>query len=138
MIVLAGIYGMRVNTLFIHLIHYIFSSCRVGKSWMHHLFIYLFICWSSRIAALFLCYSFTAICTSKGDISASAIYYFWRFFLIHYYVGRPSYASLAALAVFLIAFISLCSLYCIMLSANDTEVVDCGHEYTLLLFSMFL
>ena len=32
-------------------------------------------CWSNRIAALFLCYHSTALCTSKGNISACAICY---------------------------------------------------------------
>ena len=71
---------------------------------------------------------------SKGDTSASAIYYLWRFFLVHYYRGRP----LAASVVFPIAFISLCSLRCNMISANDSEVVDCGHEHTLLWSLIFL
>ena len=36
------------------------------------------------MVALLLCYHFTALCTSKGDISASAIFYLWRFPLVHY------------------------------------------------------
>ena len=40
------------------------------------LFIYLFICWSSRMTALLLCYSI-APCTFKGGISA--ISHLWRF-----------------------------------------------------------
>ena len=32
---------------------------------MHHLFIYLFICWSNRMVALLLCYHFTALYTYK-------------------------------------------------------------------------
>ena len=36
-----------------------------------------------------------------------------------------------------IAFISLCSLCCNVLSANNSEVVDCGHELTLLWPSIF-
>ena len=46
---------------------------------MHHLFIYLFIYWSNRMVALLLCYQFTALCTSKSDISASAICCLQRF-----------------------------------------------------------
>ena len=39
------------------------------------MYIYLFVyCWSSRMTALFLYHSITP-CTSKGDISASAIVY---------------------------------------------------------------
>ena len=40
------------------------------------------------IAVLFLFYHFTALHTSKGDISASAIYYLWMF--IYCYLGRSS------------------------------------------------
>ena len=58
------------------------------RDWMHHFFIYLFICWSNIMTALLQCYHSTALCTSNGDISASAICYLWRFFLVHYYVGR--------------------------------------------------
>ena len=43
------------------------------------LFIYLFICWSNRMAALLLHYHSIAPCTSKCGISASAICHFWRF-----------------------------------------------------------
>ena len=103
---------------------------------MHNLFIYLFICWSNRMLALLICYHFTALCTSKGGISVSAICYLWRFFLVHY-IGRPSQASLVILMAFRIAFISLYSLCCNMLSANDSEIVDCVHEHTLLQPSIF-
>ena len=51
-----------------------------GRGWMHHLFIYLFICGSNRIVVLLHCYHITALCTSQGDISASAIYQPWRVF----------------------------------------------------------
>ena len=90
------------------------------------------------MVALLLCYCFTALCTSKGDISASAIYYLWRFFLAHCYIGRHSQGSLVASLVFPEAFICLCSLCCNMLSANDSEVVDREHELTLLRPSIFL
>ena len=46
------------------------------------IFIYLFICWSSRMTALLLCYHSIAPCTSKGGISASAIGHPWRFLFI--------------------------------------------------------
>ena len=37
---------------------------------MSPLFLYLFIYWSCKIAALMLCYHSIATCTCKGDISA--------------------------------------------------------------------
>ena len=79
---------------------------------MHHLFIYLYI--SYRMVALLICYPFTALCISKDDISASAIYYLWRFSLVHYFLGWPSLTFLAASVAFPIALISLCSLCCNM------------------------
>ena len=103
--------------------------------WTHHLFILWFICWSIRMVALLLCYYFTALCTSKGDISASPICYLWVIFLILHYIGSPSQVSLAALVAFCTTFISLC---CNMLSGNDSEVLDCGHEQTLLWSSIFI
>ena len=48
------------------------------------------------MVAPLLCYHFTALCTSKGDISDSAIRYLWRFFsllyryLVHYYICMPA------------------------------------------------
>ena len=92
------------------------------------------------MAALFLCYHSTALCTSKGNISASAICYLWRFIYLSIYccVGRPSQASLATSVAFPVAFISVYSLCCNMLTANDSEVVDWGHEHTLLWPSIFL
>ena len=54
-------------------------TARKGGGWVYHFFIYLFICWSNRMAALYLCYHSTTLCTFKDDISASAICYLWRF-----------------------------------------------------------
>ena len=76
------------------------------------------------MAALLLCYHFTALCASKDDCSASAICYLRWLFLVHYYISR-----LAASVVLPIVFI---------LSANDSEVDDCGDEHTLLWHSILL
>ena len=70
-----------------------FSSCCFGRGWLAvYFFIYVFICWSSRMTALLLCYHSIAPCISKGGISASAVSFlevcFW--FL---YRGRPKQAS---------------------------------------------
>ena len=48
---------------------------------MHPLFNYLFIGWSNRVWVFLLCYPSIALCTSKGDISASAleVYYVSQF-----------------------------------------------------------
>ena len=73
---------------------------------LHHLFIYLFISWSNSMAALLPCDHFTALCTSKGDITASAIWYLWRFILDCFYIGMPLWALHAASVVSPIAFIS--------------------------------
>ena len=62
------------------------SYGRVKGGW---LYLYSFICWSSRVGVFLLCYHSIAPCTSKGDISASAICHLWRFVLIHWYIGRP-------------------------------------------------
>ena len=51
---------------------------RLGVS----LFIYLFICWRSRVGVFFLCSHSTAPRTSKGEISASAIWYLCRIILV--------------------------------------------------------
>ena len=83
------------------------------------------------MVALFFCYPFTALCISKGDISASAICYLWISFIFYYYICKPSYASVA----FLTTFISLC---CSILSANESEVVDRDHEHSLQWLSVFL
>ena len=42
------------------------------------------------MVVLLLCYHFTALCTSKDGISAIATCYLWKYFLVHYYIGRPS------------------------------------------------
>ena len=89
------------------------------------------------MVALLLCYHFTVQWTSEGDISASAICYLWRFFLVHHYISIPSEASLATLVAFVQPSF-LCSLCCNMLSANDSGAVDSRHEHTLLWPSIFL
>ena len=66
------------------------------------LFIYLFICWSSRMTALLLCYHSIAPCTSKGGISASAICRLWRFvfsFNIQVGLNRLPLAALVAFSM---------------------------------------
>ena len=125
---------MLSNSLFLHCN---FNYMHMG-GWMHNLFVYLFIYWSNRMAGLLLCCYFTTLCTSKGDISASAVYYLWRLFVYHYYIGRPSLALFGTSVAFSVAFIFLCSLCCNMLSANDSTVVDYGHKHTLLRSSIFL
>ena len=72
---------------------------------------YSFISWSSIVEVFLLCCHFIVPCTSKGDISASAICHLWRLPLA-------------------IALISIC---CIMFAVNDSEIVVCGHEHTLLM-----
>ena len=89
------------------------------------------------MVGLLLCCNFTILCSFKGDVSDGVICYLWSFFLAHYYIGGPSYVSLAASVVFSMGFISLCSLCCNMLSAGDSEVFDCGHEHTLFWPSIF-
>ena len=95
-----------------------------GLSWVYHFFIYLFICWSNRMAALFLCYHSIALCTSKDNISASTICCLLRFINLLLYsqasIGFSCY--LGGLSCSL--HFSLYSLCCNMLTANDSEVVD--------------
>ena len=93
---------------------------------MHQLFVYLLELYNGSPNAFLY---FTALCTSKGDIRASTLCSLWKFSLVHYYVGRPSQAFLTASVTFPIAFISL---FCTILSANDSEVDDYGDEHTLL------
>ena len=50
------------------------------------------------------------------------------------HIGRTSMASLASSVACLVAFISLCFLFCNMLTANDPEVIDCGHGRMSILF----
>ena len=50
----------------------------MGGGWLH---LCSFVCWSSRIIALLLCYYCIATCTFKGGISANAICHLWRFVL---------------------------------------------------------
>ena len=57
------------------------------------IFIYLLICWSSRVRVFLLCYHSIAPCTFKGNISASAICHLWRFILSDLYIGSLSYSS---------------------------------------------
>ena len=110
----------------------------VNSTWVYHFFIYLFICWSNRMAALFLCYHSTTLCNFKGDISASAICYLWRFIyqFIIVQVGLHRLLLLLRWPFLKPSFIS--SLCCNILTANDSEVVDSRHKHTLLCPSIFL
>ena len=48
------------------------------------------------MAAILLYYLSAALCTYKGDVSDSAIFFIFGglFFLVDWYIGRPSYISL--------------------------------------------
>ena len=83
--------------------------------WMHSLLIYLFICRSHIMAALLLFFHFAAL-----------------------YELQRWYQCWCYSVTFSIAFISLCSLWCNMLSANDFEAVGCRHEYTTTAFDISL
>ena len=85
------------------------------------------------VAMLFCCH-FTSLCTSNSDISASAICYIWRFIILQ--VGLLRLLDVSV--VFPVALISLCSFCCNMLSANNSEVVDCDHKHSLLWHSIIL
>ena len=49
-----------------------YKSTGFWGGWVYHFF-YLLICWSNRMSSLLLCYYFTYIFTSKGDISVLAL-----------------------------------------------------------------
>ena len=46
----------------------------VRGGWMHHLFMYVFICRSCRMAALMLCYHLIVPCTCKGDTTSTDVF----------------------------------------------------------------
>ena len=64
-------------------------DCIHGGGWVH---LYSFICLSAgAVECESSCFAITtALCTSKGDISVSAICHLWRFILIDWYIGWPS------------------------------------------------
>ena len=84
------------------------------------------------MAALLIWYHSIVLCTSKGDISASAFLSLDSYFLAYWYIGRPSHVSLATSMAFLVAFISVCPICCNTLRAKDSKVLGCGHEHALL------
>ena len=62
-------------------------------SWMYF---YLFICLSARAVeweSSWNCYHSIAPCTSKSDISSSAICHLWRFILIDWYTRSSEFAA---------------------------------------------
>ena len=71
-----NIFGVAFDLKFIFEIH-----LREKGGWIRH----ILICWSNKMVAMLLCYNST-VCTSKGDISASAICYLRIFLLVHYYI----------------------------------------------------
>ena len=68
-----------INIAYSSVVGVLFFLVRYIGGWMHHLFMYLIICWNCRMAALMLCYYSMAPCTCKGDISVSAICHLYRF-----------------------------------------------------------
>ena len=100
---------------------------------MYNFFIYLFrIEWQpSFFATILLLY------TPPKVTSVLVLFVIFGGLFIYCYIGRPSWASLATSVAYRVAFISLYSLCCNMLTANDSEVVDWGLEHTLLLHSIF-
>ena len=92
---------------------------------MHHLFIYVFIFWSGRMAALMLCWYSIAPCNCEGGISACAICQFKRFILVQY-IGRPKYVVSCRTKESSFCF------YCIVSAVDELEVVVCTHRLTFL------
>ena len=99
------------------------------------LLIYLFICWSSRVGVFLIRYYYIVPCTSNGGISASSICHLWGFISIDRHIGRHKLHKLPLVIseVFHVALIFVC---CGMFTVNDSEVIDCSHELTLLLSSI--
>ena len=108
----------------------------LGVGWVYHFF-YLFISWSNRMTALFICYNSTALCTSKRDVSARAMSYLWRL-ISQFIVAQVSLHRFLLLRWSFLQPSFLCSLCCNMLTAQHSEVVGCGREYSLLWPSIFL
>ena len=100
-----------------------------GEGWVYHFFIYLFMSAGAIEWQLMLCYNSTAPSTCRNDISASAICHLQRFSLVNWCIGRPTQVSSAALVAYSVFFILLS---CIVSTVNDSEVVDCTHELTLI------
>ena len=100
---------------------------RLGVPFIH---LFVYICWSSRTVALMLCYHSIAPSTCKGDISASAICHLQRFSLLNWCIGRPTQVSSCCFGG-----LSCNSSFYFATSqvVNDSEVVDCIHELTLLI-----
>ena len=64
--------------------------CIIDGGWIHHSFIYLFICWSNKMAALLLATIFLLWAPSKVILVASCYFLPLEVLFIHYYIGRPS------------------------------------------------
>ena len=91
------------------------------------IFIYFFMCWSSRMIALLLCCHSVAPCTSKGGISVSAICHLWRVVFSFNMQVSLNRLSLAALRRYPMALYSA-SLH--RGYSKKMKVVDCTLELT--------
>ena len=63
---------------------------RLGVPYIH---LFVYICWSYRMITLMLCYHSIAPSICKDDSSASAICYLYRFNLVNWCKGMPTYVS---------------------------------------------
>ena len=95
-------------------------------------FIFFFICWNNIIIALLVCYHFTALCTYNGDVSASAICLLSLEVLFILLLYKLAFIGFSCCFGGLSYSLHLSLLCCNILSAKDSEVVDWGHEHTLL------
>ena len=94
-----------------------------------HLFVYLLEQQSESF-----CFATTLLHHAPPKVTSVLVLFFifGRFILIDWYIVGLHKLYLAISMVFPIAVISIC---CVMFTANDSEVVGCGHELTLLLSS---
>ena len=76
------------------------------------LFNYLFICWSSKMTVLWLCYYAIALCTSKGGLSVSVIcHLWWSLYLIFHYEDILFYRQSVVIQATTECYISLQSVW---------------------------
>ena len=120
---------------------YVMRSCLIImtqlRGWVQH----IFICLSTGAVEGQPCFFATILlfyALPKVTSVLELFVIFERLFLVYCLAGMPSQISLDTSVAYYAAFISICFFCCNMLTVNDAEVVDCGHEYTLLQPSILL
>ena len=110
------------------------ADCTVRHPGVERPFSSLFICWRNRVSSIWMSSGFATTLLHHAPPKVTSVLVLFVIFggLFDWCIGTPSYALSFHFCGFSYSSHLIC---CVVFTAYDSEVVECGHELTLLLSS---